>query len=52
LKREIDTLGRQSYRDRHKILRLALTLAAWDGHSEPLAQHILEARAYRDFPLA
>ncbi len=52
LKQEIDTLGRQSYRDRHKILRLALTLAAWDGHSEPLAQHILEARAYRDFPLA
>ncbi len=52
LKKEIDTLGRQSYRDRHKILRLALTLAAWDESREPLAQHILEARAYRDFPLA
>lgn len=52
LKREMDNLGRQSYRDRHKTLRLALTLAAWDGICEPTPHQIFEARAYREFPMA
>jgi magnesium chelatase family protein len=36
-----------SLRTRHKILRVALTLAAWDGHAEPLKGHFMEATYYR-----
>jgi len=36
-----------SLRGRHKTLRLALTLAAWDGMDTPLPAHFSEAAMYR-----
>jgi magnesium chelatase family protein len=36
-----------SLRSRHKILRIALTLGAWDGQPEPSASHFTEASLYR-----
>ena len=36
-----------SLRGRHKILRIALSLASWDGASEPTASHMIEASFYR-----
>ena len=36
-----------SLRSRHKILRVALTLAAWDRKEEPQAAHWIEASCYR-----
>jgi magnesium chelatase family protein len=36
-----------SLRTRHKIFRVALSLAAWDGHPEPITAHFAEAEVYR-----
>ncbi len=36
-----------SYRSRHKILKIALTLAAWDGQDFPSSSHLREAAYYR-----
>ncbi len=36
-----------SLRGKHKVLRLALTLAAWDGKQEPHETHFFEATCYR-----
>lgn len=38
---------RFSLRTRHKILRVALTLAAWDGAAVPKPEHFAEASMYR-----
>jgi magnesium chelatase family protein len=40
-------LEARSLRSRHKILRVALTLAAWDGLVEPGSAHFAEAALYR-----
>jgi magnesium chelatase family protein len=37
----------QSLRSRHKILRIALTLSAWDERTEPESAHFMEASCYR-----
>jgi hypothetical protein len=36
-----------SLRSRHKIVRIAYSLAIWDGLEEPLASHFSEASCYR-----
>jgi predicted ATPase with chaperone activity len=36
-----------SLRARHKIVRVALSLSAWDGLDEPGAGHFMEAASYR-----
>lgn len=36
-----------SLRNRHKVLRIALSLAAWDQLSEPTSAHFMEAVCYR-----
>ncbi len=36
-----------SYRSKHKIIKIALTLAAWDETIEPSAAHFFEASCYR-----
>lgn len=36
-----------SLRNRHKLLRVALSLAAWDELEEPSREHFLEAACYR-----
>lgn len=43
----LQACGVQSLRDRHKTLRLALSLAAWDGARTPEMLHFIEARLYR-----
>ena len=43
----LDQLARGSLRARHKIVRVALTLAAWDGAEEPTFGHIAEASSFR-----
>ncbi|MCM2323422.1 MAG: ATP-binding protein [Oligoflexia bacterium] len=43
----LDALPQQSLRARHKVLRVAMSLAAWDGHPEPLRGHFIEASCYR-----
>jgi magnesium chelatase family protein len=37
----------ETLRSRHKILRLSLSLAAWDGKSEPSFGHLVEASCFR-----
>ncbi len=37
----------ENARSRHKIIRMATTLAALDGHELPGAQHLWEAKLYR-----
>ena len=39
--------GTPSLRSRHKILRVALTLAAWDEYDSPQPAHWMEAPCYR-----
>jgi magnesium chelatase family protein len=39
--------GNTSLRARHKIVRVALSLSAWDGLDEPGAGHFMEAASYR-----
>jgi magnesium chelatase family protein len=39
--------GNTSLRARHKIVRVALSLSAWDGLDEPVAGHFMEAASYR-----
>ncbi|MBI4924920.1 MAG: ATP-binding protein [Bdellovibrio sp.] len=46
-KNESIFLDAESLRSRHKILRLALTLAAWDDKAYPNITHIHEASLYR-----
>ncbi|MGK5083677.1 ATP-binding protein [Bdellovibrionota bacterium FG-1] len=46
-KDSLRSLKLSSYRARHKILRVALTLAAWDGLSNPKHSHFFEAFCYR-----
>lgn len=36
-----------SMRSRHKVLRIALSLAAWDGQIAPSRAHFIEASCYR-----
>jgi len=43
----LDRIRHASLRSRHKLLRVALSLAAWDGQAVPGAGHFLEARGYR-----
>jgi hypothetical protein len=45
--KRIDDLPFASMRSRHKIVRLALTLAAWDEISRPTSAHFTEAFCYR-----
>lgn len=47
LRTELDLIPFRSFRDRHKTLRIALTLAALRERSEPDAQIFREARALR-----
>jgi magnesium chelatase family protein len=47
LRSRLDAISFRSFRDRHKTLRIALTLAALRGRSEPSAQDFREARALR-----
>jgi magnesium chelatase family protein len=41
------SLNCDSLRARHKILRVAMTLAAWEGQDFPGPEHLAEARLYR-----
>ncbi|MCM2279743.1 MAG: ATP-binding protein [Oligoflexia bacterium] len=43
----IEQSEQQSLRARHKLLRVALSLAAWDGANEPSPAHFTEAACYR-----
>lgn len=43
----LDPASFASLRARHKTLRVALTLAAWDGMDAPSPAHFAEARLYR-----
>ena len=47
LKENLQTTSFISLRSRHKISRIALTLAAWDGAVVPSRSHFLEASFYR-----
>ncbi len=44
---QISDLSISSLRSRHKILRLALTLSAWDDCDKPSEFHLVEASSYR-----
>jgi magnesium chelatase family protein len=44
---QLDALPFSSLRSRHKALRVALSLAAWDGAGEPGPAHFAEAACYR-----
>lgn len=46
-KKELELLTWSSLRSRHKIIRLVLTLAEWDGCKKPLPAHFQEAIRYR-----
>lgn len=46
-KKELDRIAVTSLRGRHKILRVALSLALWDGADEPSSAHFYEASCYR-----
>lgn len=37
----------QSLRERHKLARTSVTLAAWEGSGAPTARHLLRAKLYR-----
>jgi magnesium chelatase family protein len=43
----LDDRGNASLRSRHKSLRVALTLSAWDGADAPTEAHFAEAACYR-----
>jgi magnesium chelatase family protein len=43
----LEQLQLMSLRARHKTIRVALSLAAWDGIREPRAAHFMEASCYR-----
>jgi magnesium chelatase family protein len=43
----LDQLKLSSLRARHKTLRVALSLSAWDGLAEPQPAHFTEASCYR-----
>lgn len=43
----LEQLENSSLRARHKLFRLALTLAAWDGLDLPESAHLIEAKSYR-----
>lgn len=43
----LDRLQLTSLRSRHKVLRVALSLSAWDQTPEPKLGHFLEASCYR-----
>jgi magnesium chelatase family protein len=43
----LDRLNIGNLRARHKTVRLALSLALWDGQSEPGVTHFLEASSHR-----
>lgn len=44
---ELDAAPWASRRARHKALRVALTLASWQGLPKPEGRHLAEARSYR-----
>lgn len=46
-KEDLGSLSLGSLRSRHKTVRLALTLAAWDEEEKPHLAHFLEAASYR-----
>ncbi len=45
--RELENLNYASKRARHKTLKVALTLAAWDGGEAPTDAHWMEAHLFR-----
>lgn len=47
LKLLLEKIPTQSLRDRHKVLRIALTLEAWDNDTNVNLRHFLEARWMR-----
>ena len=47
LRESLDTIRYPSFRDRHKTLRIALTLAALEGREFPSIETLRRARAYR-----
>ncbi len=51
-RKNLDQCGMASLRSRHKTLRLALTLSAWDGIPQPKPSHFWEAAQLRPEKLA
>jgi magnesium chelatase family protein len=47
LRKRLDEIPFRSFRDRHKTLRIALTLAALQGRPVPDAKILMEARSFR-----
>lgn len=45
--KHLQTIGVNNLRSRHKVVRLALSLAAWDDAASPQRAHFLEAAYYR-----